>query len=193
MSLDYDHLMRLCLKYWKWLVAAVVIGFVGGYLYAASQTAIYEAFATIQVKPKDADVPNAGDTGVTGESPDALKTFEQLLETKDLAQRVVKAEHLNENQEFLAGYATAPVSEDAATTLLETFSDIRIRPMTRLIDITVDHPSPKMAKFLADQMADESIMQQFDQRTGNAGVLSDYMKKEVDRTSAEGRRVRAGA
>ena len=183
-SLDYDHLLRLSLKYWKWITGAVVLGFVGGYLDAASQTAIYEANATILVKEKNADLPHSGDQSY-GQTPDLLKTFEQLLQTKDLTERVVKAEHLNENPEFLGKGINGPVSEDDATAMLGNDVAIRIRPMTRLIDITVDHPSPKMAKFLADKLAEQSILQQMDQGGARAGSLSEDLQKEVARLQGQ--------
>ena len=179
LTLDYDHLLRLCLKYWKWLIGAVVVGFVGGYFYAASQTAIYEAVSTINVTGKDSSVPNAGDQSAVLENPELLKTFEQLLETKDLAERVVRAEHLNENPEFLAPYKVAPVPEDVATTMLDGDLSIRIRLGTKLIDITVDHPSPKMAKFLADKLAEQAVLQRIDERIESASHSADELQKEV--------------
>ena len=119
MSLDYDHLMRLCLKYWMWLVGGVVVGFVGGYLYALSQTAIYETHSEIVVNGKDSSVPNVG--GETeGQSPEVLKTLEQMLQTKDLPERVVRAEHLNDNAEFIAGKWSPPISEAPPQTFSPT-------------------------------------------------------------------------
>ena len=179
LSLDYDHITRLCLKYWMWLVGAVVAGAVGGLLYAESQTSIYEAVSSIVVKAKDTDVPNVGDSAQDTQSADLLKTTEQLLQTKDLVTRVVKSEHLNENPDFLPPGITPPVSEDEAAGILAGDVSIHIRPLTRLIDITVDHHNPEMAKLLADRLAEASIMQQFAQRAESAGVLSDYLQKEV--------------
>src|ERR1700683_1352798 len=178
LALDYDHLTRLFLKYWMWLLGAFLVGVIGGLIYAESQTAIYEAVSTIVVKAKDTDVPNVGDSG-SDQSADLLKTTEQLLQTKDLVIRVVRSEHLNENPDFLPPGMTPPVSEDTAAGILAGDVAIRIRPLTRLIDITVDHHFPEMAKLLADRLAEASIMQQFDQRAESAGVLSDYLQKEV--------------
>jgi succinoglycan biosynthesis transport protein ExoP len=179
LALDYNHLGRLCLKYWMWLVGAVLAGATIGLLVAKSQTAIYEAVSTIVVKAKETDVPNIGDSPADAQNADQLKTTEQLLQTKDLVTRVVKSEHLNESADFLPKGMTPPVSEEDAANILAGEVAIRIRPLTRLIDITVDHPSPEMAKLLADRLAEASIMQQFDQRAESAGVLSDYLQKEV--------------
>jgi capsular exopolysaccharide synthesis family protein len=180
MSLDYDHLLRLCLKYWMWLVGAVVLGLVVGYIYAAKQLAIYETYSTIVVNGEESSVPKVVGE-MEGESPDVLKTLEQMLQTKDLPQRVVETEHLNENVAFLSPKWTQPVSEDEATSLLASDVSIRIRPLTRLIDITVDHPNPEMAKFLADKLAEQSIIQRSLLHQGGAGILSTYFQQEVDR------------
>lgn len=180
MSIDYQHLLRLCIKYWMYLVGLAVVGFVGGYLYALSQTAIYETSSTIEVTSRAENTVRTS-TDLEGETSDVLKTLEQLLQTKDLSQRVVQAEHLNENADFLAGMVKPPITEDAATSLLADQVSIRNRMGTRLIDITVDHPSPQMAKFLADKLAEQSVLQRIDTHRGSASILSTYFQKEIDR------------
>ncbi len=180
LTLDYGHLARLCLKHWTWLLAAVVLGLVAGYLVAAIQTPIYSAKASILVNSKGAE--GNGDIGQPdGIGDDMIKTYEQLLQTKALAERVVKKQHLNENPEFLGDASPTAMDVDTATGILTLETTVRIRPLTRLIDITVEHPSPKMAQFLANQLAQEAISQQVDERSGTTAVLSDYLQKEADR------------
>jgi capsular exopolysaccharide synthesis family protein len=182
LSLDYDHLVRLCLKNWKWPVGGLIVGVLAGFLYGASQTAIYAARATIVVPASDPNVSSVQDVSETDDtSGDMIKTFEQLLQTKDLPERVVKTDHLNENPEFLPEGVTDPISEDEAAGMLEGDTSIHIRPFTRLIDITVEHRSPQMAQLLANRLAQESILQEFDQRADSASELSDHLQKEVDR------------
>ena len=126
-------------------------------------------------------MPSVSDTGQTDFSGDMIKTFEQLLQTKDLSARVVKSEHLNENPEFLTEDITPPIAEEIATGMLEGDVKISIRLGTRLIDITVEHHSPKMAQLLVNRLAEESISQEFDQNAGSATTLSNYLDKEVGR------------
>jgi polysaccharide biosynthesis transport protein len=182
LSLDYDFLWRLCLKHWKWLAGGVLLGVIAGYGYAATQTSIYAAKATILIPARDTSLPGVeGDLGADVTSADMIKTYEQLLQTKELPARVVKSQHLNENAEFLGDGVNPPISEDAAAGMLADETTVRIRPLTRLIDITVEHHSPQMAELLANQLAQESILQQFEQKTGSASSASDYLQKEVDR------------
>ena len=177
LSIDYNHILRLCLKYWPWLAGGVILGVLGGYFYALAQTPIYSATSTIDVQSKEANVPGMANIGQTDtSSTDLLKTKEQLLQTRDLLQRVVKSDHLNEDPDFLPKGVTPPVSEDTATDMLAGSVTIRIRPLTRLIDITVEHPSPKMAQILADRLAQESVTQQFDQHVESTSILSDYLQ-----------------
>jgi capsular exopolysaccharide synthesis family protein len=180
LSFDFEHFTRLATKNWKLLVALVVVGVVGGYLYALSQTPIYSSQATIVVNSKS----GSGDGAVgqpDGISDDMIKTFEQLLQTKTLAERVVKSEHLNENPEFLPAGTQGPINEETATGMLASSTSIHIRPLTRLIDISVQHPSPDMAQKLANAVAQASIDQEMEQHNGGANVLSEYLDKEVDR------------
>jgi succinoglycan biosynthesis transport protein ExoP len=186
LTIDYQQIGRLCLRYWKWLAGAVVLGAVGGLLVALSQTKIYEAQSTLEVAPnrQSTEMPSAG-LLATDRSDNMLKTIEQLLQRRDLPARVVRDEHLNENQEFLPAGVAAPVSEDYATAVLNGMIDIRIRPLTRLIDITVQHPSPTMAKSLADALAREAVLQAADQGSTGASDLADSFQKEVDGLSAK--------
>jgi succinoglycan biosynthesis transport protein ExoP len=178
LSLDYNHISRLCLKYWKWLVGGVMIGFVAGYIYAATQTPIYAARSSILVntntKPTN-DVVSADGIG-----DDMIKTYEQLLQTKDLAERVVKSQHLDENAEFLPAGAQIPVPEDSATGILASETSIHIRLATRLIDIVVEHPSNRMAALLANELAKEAVNQYIDQHADTGKGLADSLQKQVD-------------
>jgi succinoglycan biosynthesis transport protein ExoP len=179
-SFDYAHLLRLCAKHWMWLVGGFLVGAVGGYIYAAFQLPIYSAQATIEV-PERVSAASVDDAGQPDFGGDMIKTFEQLLQTKDLSERVVKSEHLNENPSFLPEGVMPPVSEDAATGMLAGSIGIHIRPLTRLIDISVEHPSPQMAQMLANRLAEESVKQEVDQSGAGLGALSDELDKEADR------------
>jgi succinoglycan biosynthesis transport protein ExoP len=177
LSLDYSHLSRLCLKYWKWLVGGVVLGFVAGYFYAASQTPIYSARSSILVNTKD----NSNDIGAQeGIGDDMIKTYEQLLQTKDLAERVVKDQHLEDKPDFLPPDVAGPITQDTATSMLAADMNIHIRLGTRLIDIVVEHPSPPMAQMLANELAKEAVSQYIDQRQGSGNALADSLQKQVD-------------
>ena len=161
-------------------------GLLLGLIFAAFQPSIYAAMATIQVQPKEATVPTAEEVSQSdSKSGDQLKTFEQLLQTRSLLERVVKSEHLNENADFLPSGVTPPVSEDEAVGILASKRTIHIRGLTRLIDITVTHHSPQMAELLANSLAKESISQEFEQKAGNAGALSTDLQSEVKRLTEE--------
>jgi len=115
-TLDYDHLLRLCTKYWKWLVAAAAAGALIGYAVTLFQTPIYAARAAIVLPAKDMTLPGS-DIGTTGfASAEMIATYVQLLQTKALPEQVVKSLKLNEDPEFLTDSTPPPVSEDTAIT-----------------------------------------------------------------------------
>jgi capsular exopolysaccharide synthesis family protein len=188
MIIDYQHMWRLCLKYWKWLLAVSVLGAVIGLLVALSETTIYAARASIVVAAtashESGDVIGSNMMALSaGDS--TMKTVEQLLQTRSLMERVVRDEKLNENPDFLPSGVTAPTSEEFAQTFLLTHTEIRTRLGTRLIDITVEHHSPQMAKFLADKLARASVVQATDQTTSGVSELADSLQKHVDDLAAK--------
>ncbi len=183
-SLDYNHLRRLCLKHWKLLAGLMVVGFVGGYLYAASQTRIYAATSTIVVPAKDTSA-NGGSAAPDLTSDEMIKTYEQILQGRDLVSRVVASEHLTDDPDFIPKDLTPPITEEVATNILYGEVSIRLRAMTRLIDITVESPSPQMAQRLANRFAQEAVLQQFQNKTDSASAASDYLQREATRLQAK--------
>ena len=157
-----------------------MLGLTSGYIYAKFQTPIYAAQSSIVVNGK-----NGSATGAVvpqdGIGDDMIKTYEQLLQTKDLAERVVKSQHLEANPNFLPVGAQGPMSQDAATGMLAGSMNIRIRPLTRLIDISVEHHDPNVAQMLANQLAHEAVAQYLEQHQGSGNQLADYLQKEIDR------------
>jgi succinoglycan biosynthesis transport protein ExoP len=182
-SLDYDHISRLCRKHWKWLVAGIALGAIIGFIAAAVQTPIYQATSTIVVQDKNASTLNnvVADTGSQGTSDDSLKTYEQMLQTKTLPSQVVANEHLNENPDFLPPNMAQPVSEDFAAEILSHMVTIRIRLGTRLIDISVNHRLPAMAQLLANKLAEQALVQEITEKSSGGKELSDSLEKDADR------------
>jgi capsular exopolysaccharide synthesis family protein len=189
--IDYQQLGRLCVRYWKWLGAAVFVGAVAGLLTALSQMTIYAAKASIVVEGTTtehqggSEDPVAPNLMVANGNDSMMKTVEELLKTHDLVERVVRSEKLNESSEFLPAHATPPVSVDYAVAVLAGHTDIRQRPLTRIIDITVEHHSPEMAEKLADRLAQESILQASERPSYAAGLQAEQLQREVDALSAE--------
>ena len=100
-SLDYDHLWRLCIKYWKWLAAAVVAGAVLGFCVTLFQTPIYAARSTIEVPARETSLSGADSVGsdYTGSE---IATYVQLLQTKALPEQVGEKPEAERRSEFSA-------------------------------------------------------------------------------------------
>jgi capsular exopolysaccharide synthesis family protein len=179
MSLDYQYLIQLCLRHWIWPVSGLIVGAVIGLISSLFQTPVYQAKSTLEVLSEKTQVSGVADvSGVNESNEDMLKTKEQLLETHDLSDRVVRNLQLNTNSDFLPR-GKSSVSEDEASAMVADDTSIRIRMGTRLIDIFVEHPSPTMAKQLADELAKESINLQADQLAQLAVTDSANLIKQV--------------
>ncbi len=177
--LDYAHLARLCLKHWKWLAGSVILGAIAGMLYGMSQMTIYSATSTILVEGQN--MAPGFETVKTGKAlgVDLIPTYVELLQNRELADRVVRKNKLNENPDFFGPDTAVPASEDYAGALLSNLTDVRRRPLTTLIDITVEHHDPKMAKLLADEMAQAAIEQARDETGTGVNALADSFQNEI--------------
>jgi succinoglycan biosynthesis transport protein ExoP len=178
-SVDYQYILQLCLKHWKWPATGLVIGAVIGLAWSLFQTPIYQATSMIEVKSKETKQDGVADVGSTDESNmDALNTIETKLQTNDMAVRVVKDLNLGQNTEFLPAGKT-DVTDDEAAALLGNDVSIHIKVGTRLINVTAEHPSPAMAKKLADAVAKQAVIHQFDESSGGAVDRTELLQKEV--------------
>lgn len=154
---DYVHI------FWerKWIiVTTLIIAVTLTYIYNSRQIPIYEASARIQVDSDRMKVINIEDVqSYTGDTA-YLNTQIKILESRPLAERVVKVLELAKNPEFLPGATT---DADFAGALQACMAIKQVRE-TRLIDITVAHPVPKIAALVADAVAQEFIKQNLERK-----------------------------
>src|SRR6266576_2467686 len=133
-------------------VGAVLVAFV--YTYFLPR--VYSAQTVIQIEGEEQKVVKI--EGVQSEdlkSLEALKTFEQKVTSPEVLLRVVHHPDLRNNPTFLP--EVKQKSDNALQKALAGHLDANLRRGTRLIDITVDHPSPVMAEKIAKLLVQEFV------------------------------------
>lgn len=142
---------------------------------------IYESRAVLQVEQQEKKVLKT--EKVTDETPanvDFVNTVVQALTSRNILLRVVKANHLEKNPDFAKPRADGtPYTDNQLAIIMEKKVKVKLRRLTRLIDITVEDTDPELACTLAKSMVREFLREGFEQRLSVSHVADDYLKEEA--------------
>ncbi len=175
---DFTRLLHIALRRF-WLVATCLLLTVGaGVAYLLYAQKIYTAIATVQVEQaaRHAVVFQDQQREEDYRSAEVLKTFEQVLQSGPLLLRVAAANHLRGSEGFLPKQpGNVPLTDSEVIDRMLSKVTVELRRGTRLIDVSVDDPSPTRACQLARSIVDQYNLQANEQSLeisqGNNGFL----------------------
>ncbi len=182
---DFRHLYNLLLS--RWWIVALIVGFAAlatiGYLFTA--TPIFESRAVLQVQQREHQVVKSD--GVREDDPaslDFVNSVVQSLTNRNLLLRVIETNNMREN-EFFAPPRERPYSDVELADLMEGKITVKLRRLTRLIDITVEDPDPVLARDLAASVVREFLRENFSQRMSVSKVATDFLQEEAVKLKAK--------
>lgn len=184
LAATFQKFLRIFLKR-KWLIAGATMIFVSlGGLSGFMRTPLYTATARIQIDQQAIKVVEGGSTAPTESSgSDFLRTQLELLKSRAMAERVVSAQQLHEDDDFFK-----PRDMSLLTALMRIFSskpqsvaqpsarqgwaagivlgNIAVRPVpgSRLVDLTFTDTSATRSQRIANAYADAYIESNLDKR-----------------------------
>jgi capsular exopolysaccharide synthesis family protein len=182
---DFRRLWNLVLS--RWWIIALIVGFATlatlGYLFNA--TKIYESRAVLQVQQQEQQVVNID--GVREDNPstlDYVNSVVQALTSRNLLLRVIEANNLRNNEVF-APPREQPYSDVELADLLEEKVAVKLRRLTRLVEITVQDPDPELARTLAASFVKEFLRENFAQKMTVTQVANDFLQEEAEKLKAK--------
>jgi succinoglycan biosynthesis transport protein ExoP len=178
---DIRHLYNLVLS--RWWIVALVVGFAAlatiGYLLTA--TKIYESRAVLQVQQQEQQVVSMDQVREDNPSTlDYVNSVVQALTSRNLLLRVIDANNLRTNEDF-APPRSKPYSDVELADLLEERVTVKLRRLTRLVEITVEDPDPELARNLAASFVKEFLRENFQQRMTVSQVANDFLQEEAEK------------
>ena len=170
-------LVRDLLVRWHWVVLFLIVGILCSFYYLSKAPKIYETTSTILVKQMASTViSDDRDEDLDLRSDDAVNTVAQRIKRPGLLSAVAALPEVSELNGFIPtptnwfpswaqSWLGSPGNEDvgrpqtpeALGKTIANWTRVQVRKNTRLLDITVSHPSPEVAKWLADAIAKEYI------------------------------------
>ena len=147
---------------------------------------VYESRAVLQVEQKDKKLlKGEGLTEEASSNVDFVNSVVQALTSRNILLRVVKTNHLEKNPDFAKPRPDGkPYTDSQLVLLMEKKVAVKLRRLTRLIDITVEDHDPELACTLAKSMVTEFIKEGFEQKLNVTHVADDYLQQEADKLKA---------
>ena len=158
-----------------------------------TEVPMYESTATLEIDPN-----RSGDLGLgemidqklgNSDSSDQIKTQISIIESDDVAARVIKALDLAHNRAFTGTSASADSPSDPAEmhpldrqAILGAFHGaLRVQPIasTMLVRIQVRNPDPKLATKIANTLIDEYMQRNLQVRYDGTAQVSNWLEKQM--------------
>jgi capsular exopolysaccharide synthesis family protein len=164
---------------WHWIALGLILGVLGALYYLSKAPKLYESTSTILVKQQTASVmaKKDQDEEIDLKSTEALNTVAQRIKRPDLLAAVAARKDVRELPGLIAtppnwipewagkwlgkkgGDKPAVVAADGVPKAeilgpkIGDWTTVAVRRNTRLLDITVSHPSPAVSAALANAIA----------------------------------------
>ncbi len=177
----------------KWLVLlCVAVATSGGFFYALKQPKIYQTKCTIQIEPRAPNVLGRREgnevvdigAGTFWSNREYFETQYRILESRDLAEVVVKRLNLHKDPRFWnAPAGSGPVEYSILDSAQFLQAAIRVEPVkdTRLVNIYIKHTDPEVAELLSNTIAqafiDRNLERAMLSTEGALGWLTEQLNK----------------
>jgi len=163
------------------LTAVTLIGVLAATGYLMRSKRIYAATTTIQVEEERQRLVTADTRGTDDRAAEEeLKTIAENLENPTLMLRLARHPELAQDPAFRAQIAMA-TSDLRVQGIVAAKISAKIRPGTRLIDITVEDESPALAQKLAQLVVSEFMGARGETGARVSQGAHEFLRQEADR------------
>jgi len=167
---------------WYWVALAVLVGVAGSAYYLSKAPKMYSASSSVLVKEQTGAVMGKDQADeINMSSIIAMNTVMEQLKRQVLLERVasredvqalqgivppkvrwlppVLADWLGDKEEERAPVTTDKIPTEVLAGMIGSWMSVSMRKGTRLLDISVSHPSPEVASVLANAISQQHIVE----------------------------------
>ncbi len=165
----------------RWVIVLIsLLAVIAGLTFIVRSEKIFDATTTVEIEPEQQRIisPEARRPEERGE--EVIKTIEQNLKSSALMLRLAKHPELVNEPAFLAG---TPVSISPARLeqIIAGKITVRVRPGTRLIDVTAEDASPVLAQKISRLLVEEFIRSTSESRAQVSQTAQEFLQREAER------------
>lgn len=188
----------ILLKRRKLIAICVGLGVLGGILATLLTRPVYKATAVLDVVKQQSNPLGFGANQGMGTDPEFLPSQIQLMQSREIGERVVRKlnlladpdfnpKHAHKYQPDKKGNVKAPPEEDIVDAAVEVQGNIDaliVRPTT-LVQLTYFAPSAKLAAAIANEIAEAYIQWNVESRYRTMGQSSQFLATQIEQAKAE--------
>ncbi len=186
-GLDLQTLMRIFNEHRKLILAALVIGLIGGLVSTLLTPKMYRANVTLEVNAPKVEILNQENGG---EAPvantwDFIATQVGLLKSRTLAQRVAQDLNLASDPAVVGTGGTPASRLSIATNVVAGGLSAEMPEEGQLIQYSYVSPSPEMAARVANGIADGFINSSLQRRFDASNYARNFLMQQINKTRGE--------
>ncbi|HAM72156.1 MAG TPA: hypothetical protein DCM86_10980 [Verrucomicrobiales bacterium] len=181
-AVDLPSARTLIEKAWVVVLCLLAAGFIT-YGYLKRAPVIYASTVTLKVEEQSQKILSGLQEGVRddGERPEDLKTIIETLKSRAVIERVIETNHLATDPRVVEPEIQGILSRAKLVARVSDLIAPRLRPATRLIDVTVQHSDPQLTEQIANSLAREFLQRRFEQQiSASESATSFYRQKEQE-------------
>jgi polysaccharide biosynthesis transport protein len=201
---DWTRYWSALTRRWRLIALCVGIALAGAVLYSILARPLYRSTVLVDVEPDRATPLDVSLSlqQYSNPGPEFLATQTNLMQTRQIAERVVKRLNLVARPEFqmptrglLGRRLRAPTAEQALEhAVSQVKASIDAKPVrqigvttrdTNLVALSVVSPSPRLAADIANAVAEEYITWNVETRYGTADRATGYLAAQIQQTKNE--------
>jgi capsular exopolysaccharide synthesis family protein len=186
-GLDLQTLLRILKEHRKLILAAVVVGLIGGLIATLLTTKMYRADVTLEVNPPKVEILN-GEKG--GDMPassgwDFIATQVGLLKSRALAERVAQDLNLASDPALVGTGGTPATRLRSAAGIVAGGLTAEMPEDGQLIRYSYVSASPELAARVANGVADGFINSSLQRRFDASNYARNFLLQQINKTRAE--------
>lgn len=166
-----------------WLLPACAgVLLLAGFWYCHRTTPMYEATATVQVEQEEQRVVKIEQVLKEDlRTQETMNTIVQKLRSQPLLERVLASNGVNTASALLGSSETPGATSQRLAPRLAGMAKATLRRNTRLIDVTVANPDPRLAARLANSIVEQYMIQDSEVRSSSTRGAYSFLKEESER------------
>ncbi|MGD7654434.1 MAG: polysaccharide biosynthesis tyrosine autokinase [Verrucomicrobiales bacterium] len=188
---------------WYWVVLGLILGVLAASYYLSKKPKEYTATSTILIKERVASVMSRDQVEeMDMRSAEAMNTFAQRILRFELLERVASRPDVRSLPGLVPAEidwrpawlieksggvtptatktSTAPPQPQVLAGMIGSWMDVSVRKFTRLLDVSVTHPSPEVCKVLADAVCLEYLAEMSEGRTEGRSESISLLERKAE-------------
>lgn len=186
-GLDLQSFIRILNEHRKLILAAVIIGLIGGLIATLMTPKMYRADVTLEVNAPKVEILNEEDGGEApmSNSWDFISTQIGLLKSRSLAERVAQDLNLASDPSIVGAGGTPASRLRAATAVVAGGISAEMPEDGQLIRYSYVSTSPDRAAKVANGIADSFINSSLQRRFDASNYARNFLLQQINKTRAE--------